>query len=197
MSGKVRNLDMIKKKVKSKARAKSKVKVKTKVKAKKVSKKATAKVKNPVYLKFQDEIKLAYAKHRDLNMLLNTFVNVHSNEGILYGFLSTEDPWAATSLSYYYMESLGRKFMETVNKLIYKMSINFHQMPNRDDLSLIAENDDYLGNKLFWNEYDEFKKNSFKKSTDFQFTLGNVDKVDVENNRIYVRRLKQVKSKSD
>lgn len=192
MFGTEGSLDMIRKKV---SRTKVKAKTESKVKIKKVSKKYTTKVKNPVYLKFQDEIKIVYGKHRDLNMLLNNFVNIHSNEGILYGFLSTEDSWAATSLSYYYMESLGRKFMETVNKLIYTVTINFHQMPNRDDISLIAETDDYLGDNLFWNEHDEFKKDSFKKSTDYEFILGNVDKIDVENNRVYVKRLKQIRSK--
>lgn len=196
MFGTEGNLGMIKKKVsKTKVKAKSKLEVKSKVKTKKAVKKSTRKVKNPVYLKFQDEIKIVYGKHRDLCTLLNKFVNIYSNGGMLYGFFSTKDVWASTSLSYYYMESLGRKFMETVNNLIYTVAINFHQMPNREDLSLIAENDDYLGNELFWDEHDEFRKDKFKKSTDFQFTLGNVDKVDVENNRIYVRRLKQVKSK--
>lgn len=80
---------------------------------------------------------------------------------------------------------------------IYTLKTNFRQMPHRDDLSLIAETDDYLGNELFWDEHDEFRKDKFKKSTDFQFTLGNVDKVDVENNIIYVRRLKQIKDKND
>jgi hypothetical protein len=183
---------MIKKKVTSKVKVKSKVKSKTE--AKKVTKKSLIKIKNPVYLDFEDEVKIIYAKYQNLYQLLDKFVTIHSNGGILYGFLTTEDAYSVHRLySYSYIESLGRFGMIRLSKLIYNVRSNFNHLPNRDDLSLIAETDDYLGNELFWNEHDEFKKDSFKKSTDFQFILENVDKI--IGNRIYVRRLKQVKSK--
>jgi hypothetical protein len=176
---------MIKKKVNPKA--------KTKLKAKKVSKKATIKVKNPVYLDFTDKLRKLYRDYWDLKMFSKNFVSIHSNTGIIYGFLipaNTYDSYSFTKLL-----EFGEKILEYLSKVTFTIKADFHQMPNQNDLSLIAENDDYLGNKLFWDEHDEFKKDSFKKLTNFQFILGNVDKVDGENNRIYVRRLKQVKSK--
>jgi hypothetical protein len=181
---------MIKKKVTNKAKPKSKVINKSK------ANKVSNKIKNPVYLYFEDEIKIVYVKYQKLYDLLNTFVTIHSNRGLLYGFLTTEDAYSAHILySYHYIESLGRTGITRLNKSIYNVKTNFHQMPNRDDLSLIAETDDYLGNELFWDEHDEFRKDKFKKSTDYQFTLENVDKI-IDNN-IYVRRLKEIKRKND
>lgn len=184
---------MIKKKVKSKAKIKSKVK--SKVKAKKISKKATVKVKNPVYLELYDRIKKAYNNYHDLRLLTDEFVSVHSNTGIMYGLLTSNKNY--DDIYFHQLDTTNENVLKYLNLETFTLISNFDIMPNRDDLSLIAETDDYLGNELFWKEHDEFKKDSFKKSTDFQFTLGNVDKVDVENNRIYVRRLKQVKSKND
>lgn len=179
---------MIKKKIKSKA--------KTKVKAKKVSKKVTAKVKNPVYLDSDYKLKEIYFKYIDILYLKNDFVNIHSNIGILYGILTINK--SSQGLSYNTIVSSGIEAgLDYLNRRIFTLKTDFNQIPDRDDLSLIAENDDYLGNELFWNEHDEFKKYSFKKSNNFQFTLENVDKVDIINHRIYVRRLKQVKSKND
>ncbi len=181
---------MIKKKVKSKAKSKSKVQ--TKIKVNKVSKKSNFKVKNPVYPDFDYLFEKAYAKYVDLGCLLDNFVNIHSNIGIVSGILTAkkrraQDLEAATILS------VGEKGLDFLNENLYILKTNFNQMPNRDDLSLIAESDDYLGNKLFWDEHDEFKKEKFKKLSNCQFTLENVDKI--IGNRIYVRKLKEVKSK--
>jgi len=194
MFGMEGNLDMIKKKVsKVKVKAKSKVKSKTKIKAKKVSKKANVKVKNPVYLDSDYLFAKAYNKYVYLIELLNRFVYVHSNTGIMYGALTSKR--AGQRLSRDTIKSIDGKGLDFLNTRLYILKTNYNQMPNRDDLSLIAENNDYLGNELFWDEHDEFRKDSFKKSTDYQFTLESVDKI--IGNRIYVRRLKQVKSKND
>lgn len=195
MFGTERNLDMIKKKVsKIKVKAKTKSKVKSKIKAKKVVKKVSKKIKNPVYPKFDYLFQKAFDKYTTLGYMLDQFVNIHSNIGIISGVLTAKNP-KAQGFTTATILSVGEQGLDFLNANLYILKTNFHQMPNRDDLSLIAENDDYLGNDLFWNEHDEFKKDSFKKSTDYQFILGNVDKVDIEHNRIYVRRLKQVRSK--
>ena len=203
MFGTERNLDMIKKKVsKTKAKAKAKSKVKSKTKAKKVSKKVSKKIKNPVYLDFEDQLKEYLNKSHKIRDLIsnNTIVEIRSNNGASYGLLKSEQTY--DSVSYFQLCDYGlsrSQFQERILKNLYDsvyiLKTYSHQMPDRDDLSLIAENNDYLGNELFWEEYDEFKKDKFKKLIDFQFILGDVDKVDVENNRIYVRRLKQVKNK--
>lgn len=195
MFGMEGNLDMIKKKVlKTKVKAKAKSKVKSKIKAKKVTKRVLNKIKNPVYLNFDWKLREAYDKYSNLYILSNNFVTIHSNTGIIYGMLDTK---LSIGWSYFILKHGGENGLNHFLNTIYTLKTNFRQMPHRDDLSLIAETDDYLGNELFWDEHDEFRKDKFKKSTDFQFTLGNVDKVDVENNIIYVRRLKQIKDKND
>ena len=192
MFGMEGNLGMIKKKVsKTKAKAKAKLKVKSKEKTKKIVKK----IKNPVYIDLYDKIKKAFDNYRDLRYLTDEFVSIHSNAGIICGLLISEKNY--DGIYFHQLDTTNENVLKYLNLEIFTLKTSFNQMPNRDDLSLIAEIDDYSGNELFWEEYDEFRKDKFKKSTDFQFILGNVDKVDVENNRIYVRRLKQVKSKND
>lgn len=196
MFGMEGNLDMIKEKVTSKVKSKikSKAKVKAKIKANEVLERTILKVKNPVYLDFKYNLREAYNKyHKIKDLILNGgIVIVYSNNNMVYGLLKHNINF--DHISYDQLYDYGKSSLTSLNKELYILT-TLSNMPNRDDLSLIAENNDYLGNELFWDEHDEFKKDSFEKLTNFQFILENVDKVDVENNRIYVRRLKQVKSK--
>lgn len=182
---------MIKKKVK----AKTKSKIKSKVKAKKVAKKVSKKVKNPVYLDSKYKLKEAYDKYHKLKDLIidDALVIVYSNDNVASGLLKSERNF--DYMSYEIFLERSEKAVIVLNKESYTLLTLNRIMPDQDDISLIAENNDYLGNKLFWDEYDEFRKDSFKKSNNYQFILGNVDKI--IDNRIYVRRLKQVKNKND
>lgn len=193
MFGTEGNLDMIKKKVlKVKVKTKTKSKLNSKIKAKKVTKKISKKIKNPVYFDSKYKLKKAYDKYHKLKDLIidDALVIVYSNDNAVSGLLKSERNFDYTS--YNVLVEMGERVLNVLNKELYTL-LTLDQMPDQDDLSLIAENNDYLGNELFWNEHDPFKKDTFKKSRNFQFILENVDKI--IDNRIYVRRLKQVKSK--
>lgn len=179
---------MIKRKVKTLIEKKIKVGVKNKIKNKKVLKKTKTSIKNPLYFDSEYRLKKAYDKYHKLKDLIidDAIVIVCSNDNVVSGLLKSERNF--DYVSYKVLLEMGERVLNTLNKEVYTL-ITLNHMPDQNDLSLIAETDDYLGNELFWNEYDGFKKDKFKKSTNFLFILENVDKI-IEN-KIYVRRLKQ------
>lgn len=141
--------------------------------------------KNPIYISDVDRLDYYFDLYQQMNQLDNTVVSIHSNTGIILGILfplESKIPHEATE--------------KTLIKATYIVKTNFYKAikPNRDDLGLFFK-DESLAHELFWNEHDEFKKENLEKTINFSFVLGNVDKIDLKNSKIYVRKLKQFKGK--
>ncbi len=150
-----------------------------------VIKNSSSKLKNPVYISGIDRLDQIFDKYKNIDTLLNSVVSIYSNNGIIFGILSVKE------------STLPHEAAErTLVKTTYLLKTNFYEAlkPNKDDLGLLFENED-VAYDLFWNNHDEFKREALEKSINFSFILGNVDKVDVKNSKIYVRKLKQFKGK--
>lgn len=143
------------------------------------------KCRNPVYISDSDRLDYYFELYRQMNQLENNIVSIHSNSGIIFGVLqSLEKTWPT--------EASERALIKTT----YVLKTNFYKAikPNREDLGLFFENEDFA-HHLFWNEHDDFKKEVLIKSINFSFVLGNIEKIDSQNHKIYVRKLKQYKDK--